>query len=288
MVYTATFWICWAVVPLLQSFSVSGDFHFVGKLQYAFKFNALFYGIMMAVSVVLLVWIAVTVGITEPAVVYGLGIALSNAWGLLLLILLLGYGLVEVPRRLWINSKVDVLYRWYCFQVRRPPVVLVSLHLPLCSHTLPSVTPSPHQVVEKDRHLRAAQTELTATLKAVQNAVLVVPYHDPNRRYLDRVVLKCPPDFQARAAQLSPREKRKTPGYDAMCALHSRVKDSLAEVRRQRTLHAVLIEEAFSVEDILNNSEAPERVFKSPLRGGNGLRDGTCVPCPAYLRACAP
>jgi len=36
-----------------------------------------------------------------------LAIPLSNAYGLLLLTLLMGYGLVEVPRQLWNYSKPD-------------------------------------------------------------------------------------------------------------------------------------------------------------------------------------
>lgn len=31
----------------------------------------------------------------------------SNTWGLFLLVLLLGYALVEVPRRLWHNSNIS-------------------------------------------------------------------------------------------------------------------------------------------------------------------------------------
>ena len=34
-----------------------------------------------------------------------LGITASNTWGLFLLVLLLGYGLVEVPRQCWNNAK---------------------------------------------------------------------------------------------------------------------------------------------------------------------------------------
>ena len=34
-----------------------------------------------------------------------IGITASNTWGLFLLVLLLGYGLVEVPRSIWHSSK---------------------------------------------------------------------------------------------------------------------------------------------------------------------------------------
>lgn len=34
-----------------------------------------------------------------------IGVTASNTWGLFLLVLLLGYGLVEVPRTVWNSSK---------------------------------------------------------------------------------------------------------------------------------------------------------------------------------------
>ena len=34
-----------------------------------------------------------------------IAVTASNTWGLFLLVLLLGYGLVEVPRSLWLMSK---------------------------------------------------------------------------------------------------------------------------------------------------------------------------------------
>jgi hypothetical protein len=35
----------------------------------------------------------------------GIGIAAANAWGLLLVILFLGYGLVEIPRKIWYQAR---------------------------------------------------------------------------------------------------------------------------------------------------------------------------------------
>ena len=35
-----------------------------------------------------------------------IGVTASNTWGLFLLVLLLGFGLVEVPRSIWNSSKV--------------------------------------------------------------------------------------------------------------------------------------------------------------------------------------
>ena len=48
-----------------------------------------------------------------------LAITASNTWGLFLLVLLLGYGLVEVPRTLWNNSKKGGLLNYTYFRIAK-------------------------------------------------------------------------------------------------------------------------------------------------------------------------
>ena len=48
-----------------------------------------------------------------------LAITASNTWGLFLLVLLLGYGLVEVPRTLWNNSKRGHLLQFTYFKIAK-------------------------------------------------------------------------------------------------------------------------------------------------------------------------
>lgn len=48
---------------------------------------------------------------------YGVAIAASNAWGLFILICLLGYGLVEIPKRLWRSANRELTLRYYQFEV---------------------------------------------------------------------------------------------------------------------------------------------------------------------------
>ena len=48
-----------------------------------------------------------------------LAITASNTWGLFLLVLLLGFGLVEVPRTLWNNSKRGQLLQYTYFKIAK-------------------------------------------------------------------------------------------------------------------------------------------------------------------------
>lgn len=43
----------------------------------------------------------------------------SNTWGLFLLVLLLGYALVEQPRRLWNNANLTYLLNYSYFKVAK-------------------------------------------------------------------------------------------------------------------------------------------------------------------------
>jgi hypothetical protein len=48
-----------------------------------------------------------------------IGITASNTWGLFLLVLLLGYGLVAVPRTLWHNSSYSLRLKQIYFKLAK-------------------------------------------------------------------------------------------------------------------------------------------------------------------------
>lgn len=48
-----------------------------------------------------------------------IGVTASNTWGLFLLVLLLGYGLVEVPRLVWNNAKHQYMLSRTYFKIAK-------------------------------------------------------------------------------------------------------------------------------------------------------------------------
>lgn len=48
-----------------------------------------------------------------------IGIAASNTWGLILLVILMGYGLVEVPRTIWHFSNLEYQLAHTYFKVSK-------------------------------------------------------------------------------------------------------------------------------------------------------------------------
>jgi len=108
-----SFWFTWLIIPLQQSYFNSGDFTFKGKLWFAVKENLLFYAVAGVVFLALMIYIAAANGLGSGQIA-DLGMGLANLWGLAAAVLLLGYGLVEMPRFLWYltddNKNLDLLY----------------------------------------------------------------------------------------------------------------------------------------------------------------------------------
>ncbi|VDO62042.1 unnamed protein product, partial [Onchocerca flexuosa] len=105
------------VLPLMQSYSNAGDFSALGKLRSAIYNNAIYYGTYFIVFFMILIYAAVK-GVVLNASYYFdyfpgrmrdifrehlkvILISASNTWSLFLLVVLLGYGLIEVPRQFW-------------------------------------------------------------------------------------------------------------------------------------------------------------------------------------------
>ncbi|CAB3404189.1 unnamed protein product [Caenorhabditis bovis] len=101
IVYWTAQVLTWLILPLLQSYVTAGEFTVFGKFRAAVINNALYYGIYSVCFFVILIYAmikGVSMNIDNLKVVI---VSASNTWGLFLLVVLLGYGLVELPRVLW-------------------------------------------------------------------------------------------------------------------------------------------------------------------------------------------
>jgi len=96
IVYWATFILAWIACPVAQEYHAAGSFTFRAKLWEAIKNNLKIY---LIIGIVLLIaggGLALTRGLS-PAFV----IAAVNFYGMFLIVVMLGYGLVEVPMAIW-------------------------------------------------------------------------------------------------------------------------------------------------------------------------------------------
>lgn len=92
-------------MPMMQSYIKAGDFTVKGKLKSAVIDNAIYYGSYLLICGILLIYLAFKPGVNlDWPKLKAIASSASNTWGLFLLVLLFGYALVEVPRKLWNNS----------------------------------------------------------------------------------------------------------------------------------------------------------------------------------------
>lgn len=113
VVYWTTFILAWGVLPVLNEAYHRGETEPLERLRQALRANLRSYA-LMGLCFVCLVLLLVISGRASLFSVSGVCVALGNTYGLLLIVVFMGHGLVEVPRRLWINScphrELDLLY----------------------------------------------------------------------------------------------------------------------------------------------------------------------------------
>ncbi|GAB5369383.1 hypothetical protein AAMO2058_001399800 [Amorphochlora amoebiformis] len=111
--YWTSFVLAWTVIPIAWYYYDVGDFTSWGKLRAALRGNLRFYAIWGVLLIGFLIFLAVREDMSGQGVL-GFAICLSNTWGLTLYVLLLGYGLVEIPRTFWYQSDLNKALE-YCY-----------------------------------------------------------------------------------------------------------------------------------------------------------------------------
>jgi hypothetical protein len=92
--------VSWLLIPTMSEYMASGAFTPLGRFKEAIVNQLRYWGVVALIGVLFLVYLLAVRGLTVMALL-GFGQALGNVWGLTVLVVLMGYGLVEVPRGLW-------------------------------------------------------------------------------------------------------------------------------------------------------------------------------------------
>jgi|SRR5579862_1786500 len=99
------------VLPILQSYVDSGHRSRRRRLISALRNNLRYQAILLSIFALGLVYILLTVKINSFGDFQSLLIALANTYGLVLVILCMGHGLVAIPRRIWLESSLETSIR---------------------------------------------------------------------------------------------------------------------------------------------------------------------------------
>jgi hypothetical protein len=117
--YWSTQVLTWLLLPFFQVYSDAGDFTVGARCLTSLRENGALYGAAAAAGLVGLVALAIAQGGVRLDQIAGLGMALSNTFGLCAGMLLLGYGLVQIPREAWRTASPEQQLRWCCHRAGR-------------------------------------------------------------------------------------------------------------------------------------------------------------------------
>eukprot|EP00912_Choanoflagellata_sp_UC4_P001851 UC4_evm5s1188 len=106
----------WLILPIMTSFYMSGELKFMRKLRESIYVNSVFYGIILIVTILAIIILAAQKKLDNFG---ALCAALANGFGVIVIIVMLGYGLVEVPRISYKKSRASAKLKLYYFKVAR-------------------------------------------------------------------------------------------------------------------------------------------------------------------------
>ncbi|KAJ3112694.1 LMBR1 domain-containing protein 2 [Phlyctochytrium bullatum] len=101
ILYWTMFCLTWFTVPIMQSCW--------SRLWGAIKENLFYYSLFGVIGIIALLYIIFGMKINKMTDLMAFLMAAANAWGLLLCTFMLGYGFVDIPRKLWYYSST----RWH-------------------------------------------------------------------------------------------------------------------------------------------------------------------------------
>lgn len=224
----------WVVLPLMQSFMTAGDFTVWDKTKTSLKENGILYGSVGVLAAGFLIYIIVKDNLTA-ATLQVLLIAASNTWGLLLLGLMMGYGVVDLPRTLWrYHNRTSTMH---AYEVR-----IAKLH----------------------GELGEAREKLEETIDEVRTIAAEVFDSHSLRPFVNLIILKCPLTYDI-SMEGAKHAKDTKVTKKSLAALHYKLKVHMRVLRRCECLLDEAMNKAMDLEDVIANEGSKTRRFRAVL-----------------------
>ncbi|SAM04151.1 hypothetical protein [Absidia glauca] len=228
------------LIPMMQAYVNTGEFKVLQRLASAAKVNVRFYMIYVVVGILGLIYLVLKGGITTRMKLQGFVMAMANSWGLFLVIVFMGYGLVAVPRKLWYASDIK--------------------------HHLNELYTKAPRIKEDCMDSELEFNELAKTINVISHRAIRTD--DALRRMVENTVQRFPfvkhPIYADRDRHTSGIPQVLTEEYivtlNRNMIIAARMKD------RKSALWKNLLSEAYYLQDIEANKENSDRRFHSNLR----------------------
>uniref|UniRef100_A0A7N8XUI5 LMBR1 domain containing 2b n=1 Tax=Mastacembelus armatus TaxID=205130 RepID=A0A7N8XUI5_9TELE len=264
VVYWTSQCLTWLLLPFMQSYARSGGFSITGKIKTALIENAIYYGTYLLIFGSLLIYVAV-----HPEwhlswyELQTIGITAANTWGLFLLVLLLGYGLVEIPRSYWNASRHGHLLVKTYFKASK-------------------------LMTEK----ADAEENLEDVMEEVRKASESIKYNHPLRKCIDTILRKCPVDYQEKMGRNMDDyedfdDKQNTyPSEKSLVKLHKQVIYAVQRHNRTRVQWQILLQQAIHLEDVAKNETSSTHRFVHSFPSSEPAVSSASMPLCLELTSC--
>ncbi|XP_036835253.1 G-protein coupled receptor-associated protein LMBRD2a isoform X3 [Oncorhynchus mykiss] len=239
VVYWTSQCLTWLLLPFMQSYASSGGFSIPGKIKTALIENAIYYGTYLVIFCSLLIYLAAHPQwqLTWQGL-QTISIAAANTWGLFLLVLLLGYGLVEIPCLYWNSSRHGYLLAKTYFKAAK---------------------------LSKEKS--DAEENMDDAMEEVANVNESIGYGHPLRISIDTILRKCPMEIQEKMVRPNTEDseeestQRTYPSKRSLVKLHKQVICAGQRHSQTQVQWAILLEEAFHLEDVCKNETNTSHQF---------------------------
>lgn len=234
IIYWSTQFLTWFLLPLMQSYAKAGEFHFKSKLKCALYDNFVYYASFFCLALVLLVYLMIKqLDIFNFQRLKTIASTASNTWGLFLLVLLLGYALVDIPRELWLSGKRRHLLNKAYFKLSK---------------------------------LSVDKSEAEETLHDILDSLQIVDQYvntnDVLYQYLSTINQKIPSHVrQSMRRQQRVDEDIIPPSYKTLVNLHCQLIKALQTYGRTNTQWSMMVQQVILLEDIEKNQNNRDSLF---------------------------
>jgi len=247
--YWVTWVIAWIAVPLLQEFWAAGEFTFKAKLRASLRANCISISVGAIVGVVVVIWVAAQS--EDPGAVL---MAVSNFYALILIVLLMSYGMVDVPRSFWKASSPEKELRLTEFRAAD-----VDMRLYETEEALKLVLEKVAKVAATMKHENDSELEKCWAI------------------VMEKVDLKSSVQSSG-ATPLWNAEDSQSSKVTHLAQLHYELRQANTKVRRAQAEWALVLEKAEELENVINKVSSPSSTNAASALGTSKAH--------VYLQSC--
>ncbi|KAK2383518.1 LMBR1 domain-containing protein A [Trifolium repens] len=227
--YWSTFLLTWAVVPLLQGYEDAGDFTVKTRLRTSLHGNLVFYLSLGSVGLFGLI-LLIALNKFWSGSILGFAMACSNTFGLVTGAFLLGFGMSEIPKGIWLSADWTIQQKVLSHKVAKMAVKLDDAHQDF-SNAIVITQATSKQMSKRD------------SLRPYMNIIDKMLVH----------MLEEDPSFKPQGGRLGESDMDYDTDQKSMASLRRRLRRAREQYYRYRSEYTKFVLQALELEDTIKN-----------------------------------